>query len=176
LHGRGAREPYRLAASSRRYRRTVLREQPSCRAICRTPSPLRALTRISTACSWVNIDGQKTVSFAQVGQIYFGAVGQFYFGGDSWLLIEPIESSEAFRVMEDFVDQCGDDQLGRALGQALGQRKPFRQFKDALAVHPTEREAWFAFERQAMEAIARWWRGDHVIAPQWAARPNGPTP
>ncbi len=74
--------------------------------------------------------------------------------------------------MEDFVDQCGDAQLGRALGQALGQRKPFRQFKDALAVHPTEREAWFAFERQAMEAIARRWRGDHVIAPQVGRSPE----
>lgn len=32
---------------------------------------------------------------------------------DRWLFIEPIESSEAFRVMEDFVDQCGDDRLAR---------------------------------------------------------------
>lgn len=60
----------------------MLREQPSCRAISRTPSPLRAITRISTACSWVNIDGQKAVSFAQVGQIYFDAVGQFCIGVD----------------------------------------------------------------------------------------------
>ena len=35
---------------------------------------------------------------------------------DRWLFIEPVESSEAFRVMEDFVDQCGDDRLVRALG------------------------------------------------------------
>ncbi|HNT37813.1 MAG TPA: UPF0158 family protein [Rubrivivax sp.] len=41
---------------------------------------------------------------------------------DRWLFIEPIESSEAFGVMEDFVDQCGDDRLARALGQALRQR------------------------------------------------------
>ncbi|WP_233259277.1 hypothetical protein, partial [Rubrivivax albus] len=46
----------------------------------------RAITRISTACSWVNIDGQKAVSFAQVGQIYFGAVGQFCIGGDTWTI------------------------------------------------------------------------------------------
>jgi hypothetical protein len=82
LHGRGILGLYRLAFWPRRYRRTVLREQPNCRAISRTPSPLRAITRISTACSGVNIDGQKTVSFAQVGQIYFGAAGQYYFGGN----------------------------------------------------------------------------------------------
>ena len=95
---------------------------------------------------------------------------------DRWLFIEPIESSEAFRVMEDFVDQCGDDRLARALEQALRQRKPFRRFKDALAAHPAQREAWFAFERQAMEAIARRWCEDHCISPRWAARPNRPTP
>lgn len=95
---------------------------------------------------------------------------------DRRLFIEPIESSEAFRVMEDFVDQCGDDRLARALGQALRQRKPFSRFKDALAAHPAQREAWFAFERQAMEAIARLWCENLCISPRWAARPNRPTP
>ena len=95
---------------------------------------------------------------------------------DCWLFIEPIESSVAFRVMEEFVDQCGDDRLARTLGQALQQRKPFRRFKDVLTVHPAQREAWFAFERQAMEAIARRWCEDHCISPRWAARPNRPTP
>jgi len=95
---------------------------------------------------------------------------------DRRLFIEPIESSEAFRVTEDFVDQCGDDRLAQALGQALRQRKPLRRFKDALAVQPAQREAWFAFERQAMEAIARRWCEDHGISPRWADRPSRPTP
>ena len=95
---------------------------------------------------------------------------------DCWLFIEPIESSEAFRVMEDFVDQCGDERLARALGQSLQQRKPFRRFKVALAAHPAQREAWFAFERQAMEAIAQRWCEEHDISPRWAVRPNRPTP
>jgi GrpB-like predicted nucleotidyltransferase (UPF0157 family) len=46
------------------------------------------------------------------------------------------------------------DSPGRS-GKSLQQRKPFRRFKDVLAAHPVQREAWFAFERQAMEAIAR---------------------
>jgi hypothetical protein len=29
------------------------------------------------------MDGQKAVSFTQVGQFYFGAVGQFCIGGDT---------------------------------------------------------------------------------------------
>jgi hypothetical protein len=60
----------------------VLREQPNCRAICLIPSPLRAITRISTACSWVNIDGQKAAIVAQVGQFHFGTVGQFRIGAN----------------------------------------------------------------------------------------------
>lgn len=95
---------------------------------------------------------------------------------DDHLFIEPVESSKAFRVMEDFVNQCGDDRLARALGQALRQRQPFRHFKDVLAGRPAQREAWFAFESQAMESIARQWCEDHGISSRWAARQKGPTP
>jgi hypothetical protein len=86
---------------------------------------------------------------------------------ERWLHIDGIDSSEAFRIMEDFVDQCDDVRLARTLGQVLQQRKPFRRFKDSLADHPAQREAWFAFERQAMEAIARRWCEDHGITPTW---------
>ena len=93
---------------------------------------------------------------------------------DRWLFIEPIESSEAFRIMEDFVDQCADGHVSHALSQALLQRKLFRRFKDMLAAHPAQREAWFAFEHRAMEAIARRWCENHGVSPRWAARPNRP--
>ncbi len=92
-----------------------------------------------------------------------------------WLRIEAIESSDAFRIMEDFIDQCDDTRLTHALGQALQRRKPFRHFKDALADHPAQREAWFAFERQAMEAIARRWCEDNGITPKWLAQRQPPS-
>jgi hypothetical protein len=94
---------------------------------------------------------------------------------DQWLCVEPIESSQAFEIMEDFAEQCGDARLARALRQALQQRKPFRRFKDTLAAHPDERDAWFAFERQAMELIARRWCDDHGISPRWLQRPRTPS-
>jgi hypothetical protein len=123
---------------------------------------------------WLNIESGTIQSL--VGPDAFDEADEDPRDDDRWRVIEPIESSEAFRVMEDFVDQCGDDRLARALGQALQQRKPFRRFKDALATYPAQREAWFAFERQAMEAIARRWCDEHDNSPRWAARPNGPTP
>lgn len=69
---------------------------------------------------------------------------------DQWLRVEPIEPRQAFEIMEEFTGQCRDARLARALGQALQQRKPFRRFKDTLAAYPAQREAWFAFEREAM--------------------------
>ena len=61
------------------------REQFSCFAISRTLSPIRSITRISTACSWVNIDGTaKAVILAQGGHFYFGAVGQYYSGANTF--------------------------------------------------------------------------------------------
>lgn len=95
---------------------------------------------------------------------------------DRWLGIEPIESSAALRVMEDFAEQCGEMRLVRALAQALRERKPFRRFKDALAANPAQRDAWFVFERQAIEVIALQWCEDHGIAPRWIPRLNRSTP
>ena len=46
-------------------------------------APCRASTLISTACSWVNIGGQKATILAQVGPLYLGAVGQFCIGANS---------------------------------------------------------------------------------------------
>lgn len=94
---------------------------------------------------------------------------------ERWLCIEAIESSDAFHIMAGFVDQCDDARLARALGQALQQRKPFRHFKDTLAEHPARREAWFAFERQAMEAVARGWCEDNGITPTWVTHRQPPS-
>jgi len=123
---------------------------------------------------WLNLESGTILSL--IGPNADGEADEDPRDDDRWLFIEPIESSEAFRVMEDFVDQCGDDRLARALWQALQQRQPLRRFKDLLAAHPAQREAWLAFERQAMEAIARRWCEEHDISPRWAVRPNRPTP
>ena len=123
---------------------------------------------------WLNLESGTTLSV--IGPDVVDESDEDPRDDDRWLFIEPIESSEAFRVMEDFVDQCGDDRLARPLEQALRQRKPFSRFKHALAARPPQREAWFAFERQAVEVIAQRWCEYHGISPQWAARPNRPTP
>jgi hypothetical protein len=94
---------------------------------------------------------------------------------DRWQCVEPIESSQAFEVMEDFAERCGDARLAHALGQALQQRKPFRRFKDTLAAYPEQRDTWFAFEREGMEVIARRWCEGRGISPRWTSRQRTPS-
>lgn len=93
---------------------------------------------------------------------------------ERWLRIEAIESTDALRIVEDFADQCGDLPRGQALTQALQQRKPFRRFKYTLTDHPERREAWFAFERKAMQAIMRQWCEDKGITPTWVTHRQPP--
>jgi hypothetical protein len=43
---------------------------------------------------------------------------------NQWLCVEPIESSQALEIMEDFAEQCGNARLAGSLRQALQQRSP----------------------------------------------------
>jgi len=88
LQALGSCGPYRLASSSRGHRLTGLREHPSCLAIALTPSPLRAITRISTASSWVNIDGLfKAAMLSQAGRFYSVGVAQYCSADNTWALV-----------------------------------------------------------------------------------------
>lgn len=91
---------------------------------------------------------------------------------DRWLCVEPIESTQSLEIMEDCAEQCDDARLSRALRQALQQRKHFRRFKDTLTAHPVQREAWFAFDRHAMEMIVRRWCESLGISPRRIPRPR----
>lgn len=77
---------------------TVLREHSSCFAIALTLVPLRAMTRISTACSWVNISSPEMAAILpQVGHFYFGAVGQYYFGANTCVWVTTEQPTSAYR-------------------------------------------------------------------------------
>ena len=81
--------------------------------------------------------------------------------------IEPIESQDAFRIMQDFVETVQDAAMAARLTAALERSKPFRRFKDALLDDPALREAWFAFELQAHREIGTAWCLERQIQVQW---------
>lgn len=67
-----------------------------------------------------------------------------------YLEIDPLDSIEAFRIMENFAEQVVDQHLQNKLITALNNRKPFANFK--MVVEGSEyREDWFQFRQQAYE-------------------------
>jgi len=82
--------------------------------------------------------------------------------------IEPIESREAFCIMEDFVETVQDAAMAARLATALERPKPFRRFKDVLFDAPALREAWFAFELEAHRKIGTAWCAEREVSVQWA--------
>lgn len=75
---------------------------------------------------------------------------------DRFVWIDPVESYESFRWMEDFADRQ-DGSVRERLLDALDRPRPFRRFKDALLEFPQVRDAWFAYEDQKLKEAAREW-------------------
>jgi Uncharacterised protein family (UPF0158) len=124
---------------------------------------------------WLNLDTGEVVFVGDPADV--GALAETPEDprdNDRYMRIEAIDSSQSFRIMEDFVVQLADRRLAQTLERALQQRKPFRHFKDELAGHPAQRQDWFAFERSALERIARRWCADCGIEPQWTTRGQPP--
>ncbi len=80
-----------------------------------------------------------------------------------FLWIEPEESHEAFRDMEDFVATVSAAQLRGLLEVAISGKGAFRRFKDVLARSPAELERWFGFRQRRLEARARQWLAENDI-------------
>jgi hypothetical protein len=82
-------------------------------------------------------------------------------GSDIYIPIERIDSSEAYRWMEDFVDQVVAPKNQRAaekLSIALMGRGAFRRFKDVLyMVGDDWVQAWYQWrDRRLKEAMYEW--------------------
>ena len=63
-----------------------------------------------------------------------------------YIVIEKLESSESFRIMQDFADKVDNDDLR----QALQRKRPFANFK-AVAENSKYRNEWFEFKTQRHE-------------------------
>ena len=70
------------------------------------------------------------------------------------LTLDPVSSHERFRWMEDFIETVYSVTAQSPLRNALNQRKPFRQFKDALLEFPAVRQQWFQFEAAKLKEKA----------------------
>ena len=67
-----------------------------------------------------------------------------------YITIEPLESSEAYRIMEYFVDNLPKGNAKNMLNNAINGKKPFANFNNFI--HQSEyRELWFEFRDRMYE-------------------------
>jgi hypothetical protein len=74
-----------------------------------------------------------------------------------FLSIEPEDSHEGFRDMEEFIVTVRDPAFRELLGVAIAGKGPFRRFKEVLARSPEERARWFGFHEARLDARIREW-------------------
>jgi hypothetical protein len=91
-----------------------------------------------------------------------------------WVAVDPISSSDGYRIMQDFVVKLPHGAYRERLEHALDGPRPFRRFKDALAEDPQQREAWFAFHESRILAYGEEWLESEGIRPRWrSGEPGG---
>lgn len=70
------------------------------------------------------------------------------------IILEKMESREAFRVMEDFIDEIEDSKFQEDLIKILSRRSPFANFKAEVETSE-HRELWFSFRTKKYEDYVR---------------------
>ncbi|MEA1887374.1 MAG: UPF0158 family protein [Bacteroidota bacterium] len=76
---------------------------------------------------------------------------------DEWsdyAVITKMESREAYRVMEDFVDEIDDERMQENLYKILSRKSPFANFKDEIETSDY-REQWFDFRTRKYEEYVK---------------------
>ena len=67
------------------------------------------------------------------------------------------KSSEAYKVMADFIETVNDSILKKELANALKGKGAFRSFKDVLLDYPRERKRWHSYDAKAMKKVIIEW-------------------
>ena len=66
---------------------------------------------------------------------------------DDYLEIDPLESSESFKIMENFIETIEDsNKLKKQLYQSINKKHPFRNFKEIIDNSGMFRQKWFDFK------------------------------
>ena len=65
---------------------------------------------------------------------------------NDYVVFEPMESHESFRIMEEFANAVDDNALKNSLIAALSRKHPFRNFKNIIDYSGEYRQKWFDFK------------------------------
>jgi len=81
---------------------------------------------------------------------------------DSLLYVEPLDSHEQYKLMEEYIDSEEDEKVRNLLYVAIEGRGAFRRFKDSLNSIGQLQE-WYAFHENAINHKAIEWCEDRDI-------------
>lgn len=85
--------------------------------------------------------------------------------------VEPMESRDSYRDLEEFTARVREPRARELLERAIAGRGAFRRFKDTLAEFPELRAVWFKFHDARMERCAiEWLRDEGLITEEAAER------
>jgi hypothetical protein len=71
-----------------------------------------------------------------------------------YVVIEKLESREAFRIMEDFIDEIDDTSFRQDLIKILNRKSPFANFKAEIESSDF-RQQWFTFRTKKFEEYVK---------------------
>ncbi len=74
--------------------------------------------------------------------------------------IDPIDSFEAYRDMEEFISTVSNQDCRNRLGRAIDRSKPFRHFRETLSQFHDEESEWLTFHDNIMKRRAIEWLND----------------
>lgn len=87
---------------------------------------------------------------SELGDVFSEELTKINAKDTEFLQVEKMSSSDAFVVMEHFLDEVKDAHLKLQLENALQGRKPFANYKHRVE-GSDYREAWFKFKQEAQE-------------------------
>ncbi len=76
---------------------------------------------------------------------------------DQYLEMDPIGSREGYRIMEKFVATLPEGEDRNLLNKVLSWKKPFSNFRNAIADMGDIREKWFDFHDKQLRRLALEW-------------------
>jgi len=74
---------------------------------------------------------------------------------DRYFPLTPITSDEGYGIMQDFAALEQSDEIRGRLINALEGKKPFRNFKDALAEYPDVEKRFYEYKGNRLKGILR---------------------
>lgn len=85
---------------------------------------------------------------------------------DRCIEIPTIDSAQAYRFMEDFVDEVPDAAIQGRLREALSQRKPFHRFQETIADDRRLQHQWRSYETNREHQLMIEWLESIGIEPE----------